>query len=100
MPKGVPADCRAASSTSRYLLTRDGQGAIFCDDTGKIRHIRADGTVTDLSRYDTIPIATIDQVQYVIPRYASAAAMQASDGRVLSIRCDGTQIDTIHSVGG
>ena len=89
----IPLD-DAASSTSRYLLTRDGQGAIFCDGTGKIRHIRADGTVTDLSRYDTIPIATIDQVQYMIPRYASAAAMQASDGRVLSIRCDGTQIDT------
>lgn len=82
------------STTSQYLLTKDGQSVINVNRFGQIRHIAPDGAITVLSEAEDVSLGVIGNTEYFGSRYHAAAARLRDDGRVLTVRLDGEEIVT------
>lgn len=77
----------------QIFLTKDSRSIVACMQAGDVWLIGSDGTVNVLSERENVALATVGDTTFVDARYDAESARQASDGKILTARCDGETID-------
>ena len=80
-------------SNKDVYLTGDGQKILICEKDGGIQSVGLDGSISVIAEREEVVLQTVGQTNYIATIHRADAARQASDGRILTARSDGKNLE-------